>query len=449
MGSEWTEITIGDLGKVITGKTPSTHDDANFGGHIPFVTPRDLNGTRKITKTERYLTEMGTKSIKNAVIPAHAVMISCIGSDMGKAAIASECCVTNQQINSIIVGKQFDHKYVYYNLSTRKDEIRGLAGGSAQPILNKRNFSQLDILLPPLPEQRAIAHILGSLDDKIELNRRMNETLEAMAQAMFKSWFVDFDPVIDNALAAGNEIPETLKEKAAVRKSLGDARKPLPEEIRNLFPSEFEYSDEMGWIPKGWEVKTLDELVDLIGGGTPKTSVIEYWNGNIPWFSVVDAPNVTDVFVIDTEKHITQLGLDKSSTKILPIGTTIVSARGTVGKCAMTGKPVAMNQSCYGVRGKSNISNTFVYYTIREKVTDLQRSGHGSVFNTITRDTFKTIQMPFGETDLTQELEKQIKPDFDRILANCHQIENLSNLRDTLLPKLLSGEIRIPEKGEV
>lgn len=145
---------------------------------------------------------------------------------------------------------------------------------------------------------------------------------------------------------------------------------------------------------------TLDDLVDLIGGGTPKTSKDEYWNGVIPWFSVVDAPNKSDVFVIDTGKHVTELGVEKSSTKILPIGTTIISARGTVGKCAMVGEPMAMNQSCYGVRGKKDISDSFVYYAIREKVTDLQRGGHGSVFNTITRDTFKTIKIALGEPEL-------------------------------------------------
>ena len=116
------------------------------------------------------------------------------------------------------------------------------------------------------PGPKAIAHILGSLDDKIELNRRMNETLEAMAQALFKSWFVDFDPVIDNALAAGNTIPDELKEKAAIRQGLGDKRKSLPDDIRRLFPSEFAYTEEMGWIPKGWEVSKVGQKVEITGG---------------------------------------------------------------------------------------------------------------------------------------------------------------------------------------
>jgi type I restriction enzyme, S subunit len=199
-------------------------------------------------------------------------MVSCIGSDMGKTAISERRCVTNQQINSIIVTVDFDYKYVYYNLSQRKDEIRGREGGSAQPILNKGLFGQLPISIPSLPEQKAIAHILGSLDDKIELNRRMNETLEVMAQALFKSRFVDFDPVIDNALAAGNEIPDELKERAEIREGLGHVRRTLPEEVRKLFTDEFEYTEKMGWIPKGWKISTVgNEFNVTMGQSTPGT----------------------------------------------------------------------------------------------------------------------------------------------------------------------------------
>ncbi|WP_167631592.1 restriction endonuclease subunit S [Mariprofundus ferrooxydans] len=350
----------------------------------------------------------------------------------------------------VIRGKKgvTDNDFAYY--LTKWQEFRQFAisqmtGSSGRQRVPAESLGGFAVPVPELSEQRVIAHILGSLDDKIELNRKMNETLEAMAQALFKSWFIDFDPVIDNALAAGNAIPEELQIRAAMRESLADARKPLPDDVRDLFPSEFEFTEEMGWIPKGWEVQVLDDLVDLTGGGTPKTSIAEYWNGEIPWFSVVDAPNSTDVFVIDTEKHVTQLGVEKSSTKILPVGTTIVSARGTVGKCALVGEPMAMNQSCYGVIGKGEISDIFVYYAIREKVADLQRSGHGSVFNTITRDTFKTIRIAFSGDSLTKKLEAHIKPSFDRILANCFHSRDLSSQRDLLIPKLLSGEIRIPK----
>ena len=194
-----------------------------------------------------------------------------------------------------------------------------------------------------------------------------------------------------------------------------------------------------------WQQLSLGSLMEIIGGGTPKTSIKEYWNGDIPWFSVVDAPSTSDVFVIETEKNITQIGLDKSSAKLLPVGTTIISARGTVGKCAIVGKPMAMNQSCYGIRGKNNFGKIFTYYTVFLSVSNLQKNSHGSVFSTITRDTFKSIKAAFPLFELTQAYDAQSEGLFNRILKNRFQEKSLVNLRDTLLPKLLSGELRIPD----
>ena len=153
MVGEWRETTLDRLGHIVTGKTPHSGHPEYFGGDIPFVTPTDLDGRRRIESTERCLTEQGAIAVRGACISSEAVMVSCIGSDMGKAAIAKNACVTNQQINSIIVESDNSPLFVYYNLSTRKEEIRAAAGGSAQPILNKSAFGQLDILLPPLSER--------------------------------------------------------------------------------------------------------------------------------------------------------------------------------------------------------------------------------------------------------------------------------------------------------
>lgn len=159
----WEETTLGKLGSVITGKTPSTKREDYFGGFVPFVTPKDMNGRKTISSTERYLTQAGVEAVKNSLLPANAVMVSCIGSDMGKVAIAGRECVTNQQINSIIVvNDAVCSDYVYYDLSYRQVEIKSKSSGSAVPILNKGHFEQLQIVLPPLPEQKAIAHILGA-----------------------------------------------------------------------------------------------------------------------------------------------------------------------------------------------------------------------------------------------------------------------------------------------
>ncbi|EAU4764622.1 restriction endonuclease subunit S, partial [Salmonella enterica] len=263
---------------------------------------------------------------------------------------------------------------------------------------------------------------------------------------LFKSWFVDFDPVIDNALDAGNPIPEALQSRAELRQKIRNSAdfKPLPADIRALFPAEFEET-ELGWMPKGWITTSFNDLIELIGGGTPKTSVEEFWNGDIPWFSVVDAPSESDVYVLTTEKKITIEGLNNSSAKLLRKGTTIISARGTVGKCAMVAVPMAMNQSCYGVIGKNNISDEYIYFQLKNAVQTLQQMGHGSVFNTITRDTFKNIKVPFCNEELTNSYSLLVKNYFSKILNNNYQNIALTNLRDTLLPKLISGELSLED----
>jgi type I restriction enzyme S subunit len=212
-------------------------------------------------------------------------------------------------------------------------------------------------------------------------------------------------------------------------------------ETAALFPDDFEET-EMGIVPKGWRVGSFDETIELIGGGTPKTSNPEYWNGDIPWFSIVDSPRNGDVFVIDTEKKITKRGIEDSSARLLPRGTTIISARGTIGKCALVGAAMAMNQSCYGIRGKDNRGNYFTFFAVRNLVSELQRSTHGSVFDTITRETFirvKSIIVPFK---LTQMFDDKISSFMERIIMNLQESKNLIAIRDFLLPKLISGELK-------
>ena len=343
---------------------------------------------------------------------------------MGKAAITATRCVTNQQINAVLVDEsRFCPEFVYYNLSLRKGEIQGLAGGSVQPILNKSTFAQIALSAPGFNEQRRISAALRPLDDRITLLREISATLDAIAQALFKSWFVDFDPVR--------------------RKVEGRAPDGMDEATAALFPDSFEES-ELGLVPKGWRVCAFTETVNVIGGGTPKTSVSEYWDGSIPWFSVVDAPVTTDVFAIDTQKHITEAGIANSSTKLLPAGTTIISARGTVGKLAMAGCEMAMNQSCYGLRGKAG-DDYFTYFSTFRLVETLKQRTHGSVFDTITRDTLAGVIVTYPEQRIIKAFESLLAPVMRRIRTNLQQAQTLATLRDTLLPRLISGQLRLPE----
>jgi type I restriction enzyme S subunit len=334
-----------------------------------------------------------------------------------------------------------DLRFTYYLLCSLG--LDRMNADSAVPGLNRNAAHARRILVPPLPEQRAIAHILGTLDDKIELNRRMNETLEAMAQALFKSWFVDFDPVVVNAIRAGNPIPEKFAARAAHYRDNPDALG-LPEDILRLFPARF-VDSELGPIPEGWEVQPFSETVEVIGGGTPKTSVPEYWGGDIPWFSVVDAPTFAEIWVVDTEKKVTQKGVEASSTRVLPVGTTIISARGTVGRLALVGVPMAMNQSCYGLRGKQGAKGYFNYFSTRTLVSVLQQRAHGSVFDTITRDTLAGVAVIVPPNQVVDEFERLAEPLLRRIHKNLLESRALATLRDALLPKLISGEIRVKD----
>ena len=276
---------------------------------------------------------------------------------------------------------------------------------------------------PPKRIQDQIAEILGSIDDRITLLRETNATLEAIAQALFKSWFVDFDPV--RAKMEGRT-PEGMDEATAA-----------------LFPDGFETS-ELGEVPRGWRQQTFRDTIQIIGGGTPKTSNPDFWGGDIPWFSVVDAPRSSDVFVIDTEKYITDAGLHGSSTKLLPVGTTIISARGTVGKLALTGRAMGMNQSCYGLRGKAG-DTYFTYFSATRLVQQLQQRAHGSVFDTITQETFAGIHVAYPQPPVIEAFDVAVSPLMARIRENLFQAQTLSTLRDTLLPRLISGQLRLPE----
>lgn len=184
-----------DLGVIITGKTPPTKDSFNYGGDIPFITPSDDLSVKYITKTKRKLTKRGLSVVKNCELPKNSVCVSCIGSDLGKVVITSTNCVTNQQFNSIIVDQtNFDVEYLYYSLTLLGKKLNYLSKTStAIPIINKSTFSDLEILVPPLSEQKEIANILGSLDKKIALNDEINDNLKNQAQAVYYERFEKID----------------------------------------------------------------------------------------------------------------------------------------------------------------------------------------------------------------------------------------------------------------
>lgn len=322
--------------------------------------------------------------------------------------------------------KACDARYLAYSLQTPvvKEWLSQHSTGSTMASLNQATIGRLPVVLPPARIQHAVADTLEAFDQRIDLLRQTNATLGSIAQALFKSWFIDFDPV--RAKAEGRE-PEGMDAATAA-----------------LFPAEFEEST-LGLIPKGWRVLPFSETVNVIGGGTPKTTEKTYWGGDIPWFSVVDAPAPGQVFTISTEKSVTEEGVKNSSTRVLPAWTTIISARGTVGKLAMAGMPMAMNQSCYGLVPKQPGTEALVYLGAQRLVVDLQRLAHGGVFDTITRDTLASVRIVSPSPALSTAFGLLVNPVFEKIRAGGLMAAQLAEIRDALLPRLIAGKLRLPE----
>jgi type I restriction enzyme S subunit len=425
MSSEWRLIKVKDLGTIVTGRTPPGGESDYYGEEIPFLTPSDFGDLRKVEITGRRLSKTGAERMSKTLVSS-GVGISCIGWQMGKAILIDQPTITNQQINSIIIAAENIEKcFVYYSLSIRRSEFFTLgSGGSRTPILNKTDFGNLDFLLPPICEQKAITHILGSLDDKIELNRKTNETLEAMAKALFKSWFVDFDPV--RAKAEGRPTG-------------------LPAEISDLFPDSFEDS-ELGEIPSGWRVAPVGDVVECVGGSTPSTNEIEYWDGGeYFWATPKDLSSLSEPFLLDTAKKITADGVQRISSGILPVGTILLSSRAPVGYVAAACVPVSINQGFIALKSNGLMSSAYLLNWCLSNVQQFKDRASGTTFAEISKAAFRPIPLLVPSEQVARLFSDKAQTLYERVVSTMRQSTLLAATRDALLPKLISGEIRIPD----
>ena len=299
-------------------------------------------------------------------------------------------------VNATVADKMF----LYYYLKYYTPKWMGLTNGSVMMHITKGSLEKQKISLPPLETQQRISSILSSLDSKIENNRKICANLEAQAQALFKHWFIDFAPFKDGKFV----------------------------------------ESELGMIPEGWRVGTFTEIFNLCPGGTPKTSESSYWeNGNIPFFSPKD---VTGIYCFKTEKQITKEGLNNCSSRLYDTNTVLITCRGTVGKVTMSAVPMAMNQSNYAILAKEGYSQYYAYLMTVAIVRKLKFKAVGSVFDAITSTDFnEKIIIPDFAT--LKSFDSLISTFFEEIKAKGFESSRLSTLRDTLLPKLMSGEIKV------
>lgn len=380
--SEWKEGTLTEIAEIIMGQSPKGVSCNQTGCGKPLLNGPTEFGV-KYPDPVQY-TDEPTKLSKDGDI------LFCVrGSTTGRMNWSDQEYVLGRGLAAIRHVQGKDYQYfvkglIEYNLPF----LLASATGSTFPNVSRDQLENLEILIPAFPEQKAIASVLSSLDDKIDLLHRQNKTLEAMAETLFRKWFVE------------------------------DAK-------------------------DDWEEMSLVEIIQVIGGGTPKTTIQEYWNGEIFWLSGGDIALNHKSFIISTEKTITEAGLNNSSAKLLPKYATVISARGTVGKYGILSKPMAFSQSNYGILPKYGTCFFFTYLLINSVVAELKSSAHGSVFDTITIKTFKEKIVLIPSNDEIEKFEEAISPYFQKMFTNELQIRTLEKLRDTLLPKLMSGELRI------
>jgi type I restriction enzyme, S subunit len=420
--SSWSISTLDNAADFINGDRgknyPSSSDYVASG--IPFVSASDLDGRRIDLSGATFISQGAYDRLGNGKIEQGDILF-CLRGSLGKIGLAKG--IQKGAIASSLViirpKQNVSRDFLYYILSgsTGKTIARELDNGSVQGNLSVRELKQVEIDLPSLQEQKAIAHILGTLDDKIELNRKTNETLEAMAKALFKSWFVDFDPVRAKAEGRPTE---------------------LPAEISDLFPDSFEDS-ELGEIPSGWEVKALDEIAHFLNGLA------------LQKFPPEDGAATLPVIKIAQLKKGDSTGADRCSTAVpsdyvVRDGDVLFSWSGSLAVDIWCGGDGALNQHLFKVTSKT-YGKWFFYQWVKHHLPVFQEiaQGKATTMGHIQRHHLSGAKVLIPPPSLLAAMDSAFTALLDRAFGLRRQSKDLGSIRDTLLPKLISGEIRIPD----
>ena len=433
---------------------PLPHEFVDDG--IPFVRPPNLVNGRIDLGECQTINQTAFERVRKGKGKGGDVVLT-HNATVGRVAITKESdpdFVTNPQTTvwRTLDKGLIDGKFLYYFMRSRgfQEQLRAHTGRNATfdyVSLTKQRSMFVPIL--EIGYQKSIAHILGTLDDKIELNRRMNVTLESMARALFKSWFVDFDPVIDNALAAGNPIPEPLIQRAQTRRDLGTKRKPLPKNIQKLFPDAFVFDDVLGWVPERWECGQLQLHVDVLNGYAFKSrdysshGIFVLRTKNFNSAGVVeflaDDVHLPESFLEDYERYL----CEPFDYHLIMVGAS-VGNRGLIQPHQL---PAFRNQNmwCFRPSVDSFVSRVFVKYMLDSLIVEKIGLASGSARAFFRKGDFQNHLIGIGGKEIQNAFEELAFPLLKRSCDGNAASESLAKLRDTLLPKLLSGELRIPD----
>ena len=408
---EWKEYKISEvIDEISMGPFGSNIKVDNFiDSGVPVLNGSNLQGFKLNENSFNYVSQEKADSLGKANAHRGDVVITHRGT-LGQIIYIPDDSKFEQYVISqsqfrLKLKKDFIRPdFFVYFFHTRLGQHRILMNASqvGVPALARptSTFKEVCIPVPPMEKQNKVMDILHSLDDKIEVNRRINDNLEQQAQALFKSWFVDFEPFRDQPFV----------------------------------------ESELGMIPEGWKVGSFLDNIYVMPGGTPSTNVDDYWkDGTIPFFSPKD---VNGVYCFETEKNITELGLNNCSSRLYPKDTLFITARGTVGKIALAGVPMAMNQSNYALAAKEGVGKFYLYLLTQTLVSTLLKKANGAVFSAITTKDFNEPNL-IPANNVMDSFEVIVKPIFDKIFQTSEESRRLAELRDTLLPRLMSGELSV------
>ncbi|OGF60529.1 hypothetical protein A3C05_03460 [Candidatus Giovannonibacteria bacterium RIFCSPHIGHO2_02_FULL_45_40] len=403
----WKETTLGEVAEIFTGRKDVNQTNPN--GKYTFFS----------CSPEFFYSDDYIRDDDAIIIVGNGSYTGTVRFFSGKFDLYQRtyACVLKEETK-----KSFDIKFIFYYIKKYFEKnFMGGSRGSSIPYIVRGDIENFEIPMPPLPEQHSIAGVLGSLDDKIELLREQNETLEAIARAIFHEWFVEFN------------FPFNF-----VQGKPDEGGKPYKASGGKMVDS------ELGEIPEGWRVGKVEDLCErLASGGTPSTKNKEYYGGEIPWFSTKE---LNDNFLFDSEKNITDVGLENSSAKLFPAGTVLMAiyASPTVGRLGILAQEAAFNQAAVGLVADENVcSNTFIYFYLLSKRDALNNLTSGAAQQNLNVELIKNFLVTIPDNKTMSKFREWSEPIFNTMLNNASQLRELARLRDTLLPKLMSGEVRV------
>ena len=414
MAAEWTRIPLGEF--VTLQRGHDLPEERRRAGQVPVLGSFGVTGWHDKARS-----------------PGPGVTVGRSGASFG---VVSYSAADYWPLNTALYVIDFhgnDERFAYYFLT--HFDFRSFNSGSAQPSLNRNFIHPVPVEVPPLDEQRAIAHILGTLDDKIELNRRMSETLEAMARALFKSWFVDFDPV---------------RAKADGRWKPGRSLPSLPAHLYDLFPDRL-VDSELGEIPEGWEVVPAGSVFDVAIGKTPPRKEHDWFSKDprdVPWMSIKDLGQ-SGTFISQVSEYLTGAAVERFRVRRIPDGTVVLSFKLTVGRVAITDGEMLSNEAIahFLPRERTFLSPAYLYCYLRQ--FDYESLGStSSIATAVNSDSVRAIPVRVPTEKVHEVFLRATTPSFLHLRVLQRESRTLATLRDTLLPKLISGELRTEDAGQ-